>query len=158
SGPLIAEIERLLPQTAAHRIPARLRRNEGRPVDEQRLRQNLSLCRLDLLLDLCRRALTEELELPHSEAALHAACFAGGARSNQRHLRRLLRRPGLHPANETWLAAHTDLNLDAWTHNPPVLQAERLTLRVETDPLEVVKMGTYARSCLALGGGLEYSA
>ena len=31
-------------------------------------------------------------------------------------------------------------------------------IRLEQDPLEVLKMGTYVGSCLGLGGGLTYSA
>ena len=38
------------------------------------------------------------------------------------------------------------------------LQSEQLTIQMEQNPFEILKLGTYVGSCLGLGGGFSYSA
>lgn len=66
-----------------------------------------------------------------------------------------------HPASREWLKKHPEikpellqkgLKLEATIAGVPV------TLEIEMDPLEVLKMGTYVGTCLGLGGHFCYSA
>ncbi len=67
-----------------------------------------------------------------------------------------------HPLTRRWLAAHPALDLEQWQAGT-ITQAESeargtLTLAVEQNPLEALKLGTYVGSCLGLGGAFAYSA
>ncbi len=67
-----------------------------------------------------------------------------------------------HPLTQRWLAAHPSLPLAIWQAGV-VLDAgtaagSAVTLAVEQDPLEALKLGTYVGSCLGLGGSFAYSA
>ena len=66
-----------------------------------------------------------------------------------------------HPLTLRWLAAHPGLDLEAWQRGV-TLRAETnlgmVTLSVEQNPLEALKLGTYVGSCLGLGGSFAYSA
>ena len=67
-----------------------------------------------------------------------------------------------HPLTRRWLAAHLALDLEKWQAGV-TLQAETethgtLTLAIEQNPLEALKLGTYVGSCLGLGGAFTYSA
>ncbi len=67
-----------------------------------------------------------------------------------------------HPLTRRWLAAHPALNLETWQAGV-TLRAETethrtLTLAVEQNPQEALKLGTYVGSCLGLGGAFTYSA
>ena len=66
-----------------------------------------------------------------------------------------------HPLTQRWLAAHPGLDQDLWQRGVPLCaetELGRVTLAVEQDPLEALKLGTYAGSCLGLGGSFAYSA
>jgi hypothetical protein len=89
----------------------------------------------------------------------HASLFRATLLENRRPLTRFLRehRRGRdprfdHPANQQWLARNSArFNVDAWL-NPPVATEAGWALAVERDPLEILKIGSYVGSCLALGG------
>lgn len=104
---------------------------------------------------------------PHSVRFLAAL-----GKSNRRSLKRFLRaiRSGQedyrasHPANQGWLEKHRHLNLGAWiaagTLGRPVdiPGLEGAFVRLEDDPQEVLKMGTYTDTCLAIGGCNQHAA
>jgi len=61
-----------------------------------------------------------------------------------------------HPANRQWLRRNTGFNQNVWLHplkiNLPVDNLGDVTIAPETDPFEILKLGTYVDSCLGLGG------
>lgn len=67
-----------------------------------------------------------------------------------------------HPLTQRWLAAHPGLKLEVWqagiVHHAETAAGSAVTLAVEQDPLEALKLGTYVGSCLGLGGSFAYSA
>lgn len=92
--------------------------------------------------------------------------------SNRRSLKRLVHaiRAGdrgyrdAHPANRAWLARHGHLSLDPWTRRGaeafPVSfpGVEGAFVRLEDDPQEELKMGSYFDTCLGLGGCNQHGA
>lgn len=123
---------------------------------------------------LLRARLREEEELlqvpgidPHTIRFL-----ASLGRTNRRPLRRFLDsvREGrddyreTHPANLAWIEKHRGLALGEWLSGgaapwPVELSDyEGAVIGLEHDPQEVLKMGTYAGSCLAAGGCNQYAA
>ena len=96
----------------------------------------------------------------------HASLFHAMLRENRRPLTRFLREHDArrdsrldHPANRQWLARHSaSFDVDAWLHRPPRLAEGAFTLAVERDPLEILKIGSYVGSCLALGGFNAHAA
>ncbi len=105
-----------------------------------------------------------------AQAEPHALQMQQLIRDNRKALRRFLAAHWegrtdyrqMHPLTRRWLAAHPALNLERWQAGV-TLQAETetrktLTLAVEQDPLEALKLGTYVGSCLGLGGAFTYSA
>jgi hypothetical protein len=166
-------IERVVARGLASPMPRRLRSHrEGRivlsPGSLERHRQaivrrllpfRLALLR-QLALDDVRRGLPMDVR---DDGERHAVQLLGTVTENRRLLRRILRvAPGVrssfleeHPANRAWLARHPRAQADAW-HRGPVQEVtaggERLTLALERDPLEVLRIGTRVGSCLAVGG------
>ena len=92
----------------------------------------------------------------------HAGLLRAGLTHGRHPLRRFLRahsngkdpRPA-HPANQNWLAARPNFPLETWLHplriTLPVNGIGDVTLEVESNPFELLRLGTYARSCLAPG-------
>jgi len=103
-------------------------------------------------------------------AVRHALQMERLADDNRRALRKFLRaywggRPRYienHPQTRHWLTAHPRLDLDVWLQGVPYQQEMDVfgwvSLAVEQDPLEALKLGTYVGSCLGLGGGFTHSA
>ncbi|MFZ6679651.1 hypothetical protein [Undibacterium sp. Tian12W] len=142
-------------------------------------------CRLSLsrLPSLRLRALTAALWVEMdasfnlrdtSAPARHALRLLAGldnfsSRNNRKGLRRFLghARDGnalnyiQHPLNQAWYARHPRAQQAAWQAG---LQCKvqtaqgDLALAFEHDPFEVLMMGTYAGSCLGIGGLCDYSA
>lgn len=110
--------------------------------------------------------------LYHGEAnrLRHALQLLGGMDDNRRGLRRFLRAHWTgdqhyllrHPRTQHWLRHHPRVNVDLWTSGiafqPHAATALGVTLGIEQDPLEVLRLGTYVGSCLGLGGLCDYSA
>jgi hypothetical protein len=102
--------------------------------------------------------------------ALPALALLQQADVNRRGLRRFLRAYlngdtdylRRHPATLAWARRHPRIDLDLWTQGLTRRVAGKdgceLTIRLEHDALEVLKMGTYVGSCLGLGGTFAYSA
>lgn len=67
-----------------------------------------------------------------------------------------------HPETKKWFAKHKNINKELW--NQGILFCRRtekygpVRIELESDPLEILKMGTYVGSCLSLGGHYAYSA
>ena len=81
---------------------------------------------------------------------------------NRRLLRRFLREPHLdfidsHPATRAWRQAHTAIDVERWRRGVAV-ERDGVRLAMERDHREVLKMGTYAGSCLGLGGHNLFNA
>ena len=102
-----------------------------------------------------------------SSAASHAVrLLAGLDGGNRKGLRRFLlaychdRRDtsAHHPLNRAWWARHPRIDAQAWRTNPPATGTAEIALAFETDPLEILMLGTYVGSCLGLGGLCDYSA
>ncbi|BDI30146.1 hypothetical protein CCAX7_21970 [Capsulimonas corticalis] len=67
-----------------------------------------------------------------------------------------------HPLTIQWLKKHPELDLDLWFSGIPCQQTiapwGEVTITLERDPIEALKLGTYVGSCLGLGGICAYSA
>jgi hypothetical protein len=133
---------------------------------------DLDLVRLAAIRQAVERHLGSRVGLQRIETpeAWHALLMLDGADVNRRQLRRLItgtidgdpQRRLRHPLTQAWLARHPQLDLGTWLAG---IQLHRhvdrigtVQLAIETDPLEALKLGTYAGSCLGRGGGLSYSA
>lgn len=105
----------------------------------------------------------------HSAGASHAvrlhASIDGG---NKKTLRRFLR--GFanggkhdfldHPLNRAWYARHPRVNAAIWGGSTlrEFVANDTITIAIETNPMEILMLGTYVGSCLGLGGLCEYSS
>lgn len=101
---------------------------------------------------------------------LSALAFLPSAEENRRGLRRFLRAHLngdddyllQHAATRGWARRHPRVDLGLWTRGPirqvALKGVGNAVLRVENDPLEVLKMGTYVGSCVGLGGDFSSSA
>jgi len=66
-----------------------------------------------------------------------------------------------HPATVAWARRHPGINLATWTRGIDhhfTTGGRAVSIRLERDPLEVLKLGTYVGSCLGLGGSFACSA
>lgn len=120
-------------------------------------------------------ALAEELNRrigldPTEERAGHALRMLASIEWNRRALREALRAYARgdrdwaerHPCSERWFRAHPRVPRELWRtglRRCEVLpDGRQVTLEVETDLLEVLRMGTLVGSCLGLGGSYSHSA
>ncbi len=119
-------------------------------------------------LDLIEEAVFDRLkrDLPEAEDwDGHALRMLGWVDENRRGLRKFLKAWGSgnrkylddHPATIAWYTKHPKVNRELWENGIP-WEASGLSIRMERDPFEVLKLGTYVGSCLSLGGGFSYSA
>jgi hypothetical protein len=121
----------------------------------------------DLALEDLGRGLRADVSQP---GVRHALTLQRSVAENRRALRKFLRAHldgdaeyvGRHPLTRRWLAAHPAVDGPRWTSGIR-LEADLagigpLTLQVETDPLEALRLGTYVGSCLSVRGLCDYSA
>lgn len=132
--------------------------------------ERLILTRLDALDALIWAEIFSEYpELPRTEPLRHALMVEKQTESSRRALRRFIRRYlagdkdylSAHPINQRWLDTHPACKYPAWREGLPYRcnwQGVELTLAIERDPLEVLKMGTYVSSCLRLAGSFLFAA
>ncbi|PXX41493.1 hypothetical protein [Undibacterium pigrum] len=163
-------------------LPRRLREHlEGRlDLSPRQIARHckLTLSRLPAMgLRALEAALWQEMDAQFqlrdtSASARHALRLLAGmddfSGRNRRGLRRFLHnaRDGKlldyrqHPLNQAWHARHTRVQQTAWhaglLRTVPTAQGE-LTLAFEHDPFEVLMMGSYAGTCLGIGGLCDYS-
>lgn len=105
-----------------------------------------------------------------TSADRHALQMQRRANENRRGLRRLLDAHWRgdadyvwnHPRTRLWRQKHPGVDWNVWRGGLTVEgmtdTGTAVTLTVETDPLEALKLGTYVGSCLGLGGSFAYSA
>lgn len=94
----------------------------------------------------------------------HAGLLRAGLRRGRRPMVRFLQQFTRgrdtrldHPANQRWLACRPEFRLDLWLRplrlTLPVPGLGEVTIGVEDNPFEILRLGTYARTCLAAGAG-----
>ncbi len=106
----------------------------------------------------------------NTSSARHALMVHASAEENRRSLRRLLtayfgghvRYADEHPANRAWMSRHPKIDEKFWRKGirlrREIVEIGSIVLTLETDVLEVLRLGTYVGSCLGVGGGFVYSA
>jgi hypothetical protein len=95
----------------------------------------------------------------------HALRLLGTLRENRRGLRKFLNAYwagdvdylAKHPATLAWYRKHKTIARDSWDQGIS-FQRAHISIQVERDPFEVLKLGTYVGSCLAIGGMCSDSA
>ncbi len=159
-------------------LPRRLREHfEGRTMlsGPQIARHcRVTLARLPhVLLGAIEAEIWRRIDAPfnlrdHSRAANHAVRLLAGLDSERKGLRRLLlaycqgRADTYldHPLNRAWFARHPRIDAALWntgvTSNLRYGDRE-IRIGLETEPLEILMLGTYVGSCLSLGGIGDYS-
>ncbi len=181
--PLAMPIRDVCAEISAHRrthrqtnpIPARLSawfRCEIALSDArlERYRRVLSQRLLFTRLGLIEESVVDWLKrgLPPADltkAGEHALRLLGARRENRRGLRKFLNAwwagghdyLSSHPATLAWYRRHRTVARDIWEQGVP-FQSGEYSISVESDPFEVLKLGTYVGSCLGLGGILSDSA
>jgi len=143
----------------------------GRLKGLQMMRVKILQTKLDLLEHIARKNLAAGISVDSLAPDLeHALQMINTSNDNRRAFRRFLKAllEGndkyilTHPLTLRWISKHPALNIELWSNG--ICISERLedmgsvTLSVERDPLEALKLGTHVGSCLGLGGGLTYSA
>lgn len=125
------------------------------------LAQKFTLTRLGVIeetaLDRMRRGLPACL--PRDAAAEHALQLLASNPENRRGLRKFLNAYwsgnhdylSQHPATLAWHRRHKSIARTVWDRGVP-FQEGPISIHVEHDPFEVLKLGNYAGSCLALAG------
>jgi hypothetical protein len=89
----------------------------------------------------------------------------GSVDDNRRGLRRALKAYWLgdqnylsrHPATTAWYKENPSIPRDTWERGIS-FESNGMSLSIESNPLEVLKLGEYAGSCLGIGGLCSYSA
>lgn len=117
------------------------------------------------------RALTDGFDADAGQANVrHALQLYRLAGENRPALRRFLKSDKngwtkyaqAHPRAIEWRKRHPALNMEIWQSGVPFVRTletgGEVKISVETDPLEALRLGTYAGSCLGLGGDFAYSA
>ena len=145
-----------------------------RPAQIERHRLHL-LAHLDALcLDLLEISAIEAVTRPvggglADGARLHAAQLLRSAEQNHRPLRKYLAALAngdeawlaRHPRNRAWFARHPRLDESLWTAGIELrstIGGRNVTLSLEQEPFEILRLGTYVGSCLGLGGSFSHSA
>ncbi|MGA3205398.1 MAG: hypothetical protein ABSF12_23115 [Bryobacteraceae bacterium] len=121
-------------------------------------------------LDLIEHSMLDRLKLglpvqTISRNGLHALRLLGDVRENRRGLRKFLQAYwsgdleylSRHPETQSWYRRHQAIPRDVWEHGIP-FDGEQLTIQIERDPLEILKLGTYTGTCLGVGGMCSDSA
>jgi hypothetical protein len=138
------------------------------------IHQQLQLTKLEILEDCILTALKREFDVdPHQEDIKHALAMLGSIDENFRPFRKFLKAywqdPNSnyllnHPLSQSWLKQHPQIasKIDVWMQGIDcsylIAEFGTIEIKLETQPLEVLKMGTYVGSCLGLGGICAYSA
>lgn len=138
---------------------------------KQQFFQQLLRTQLDILENLILERLSHNYKVTaidkNLEYALKVSYYTD---SNQRPLRKFLKaylngeQDYLlkHAETQKWLRKHKELNISLWQTGINFSQQSSkyglVSIELEKDPLEVLKLGAYSGSCLELGGGFTYSA
>jgi hypothetical protein len=160
-----------------HPVPARLKAwcsgevklSEGSLRRYRRvLAENLPAAQLHLIEESTLNRLKQGLPLDKiTKDEEHALRLLGDVDENRRGLRKFLKawwagdRDYLarHPATIAWYRKHPSVSQQIWESGIPWNEAEHtFTIEIETNPLEILKLGTYTNTCLGIGGICSYSA
>ena len=177
---LMELIESFLGPSISNPIPKKLNEylSGGGQLSEERLKKyrdrmmvSLNLTRLDILDNMIDQTLRDELPLDREVANWkHTMQFVNILDNNRRPFKKFLKSYlrgetdylVKHPKTKAWIEKHPNLNLARWmtgVQYSKTLDGHGLvTIELERDHLEALKMGTYVGSCLGLGGGFEFSA
>lgn len=126
----------------------------------------LLLTRLDLIDRAVVNWMKRDFPLPHvTSSGEHALRMLNSVKENKRGLRKFLRGYwtgdehylAKHPETLAWYRKHKAVSRATWELGIP-FQSGALSIEVEKDPLEVLKLGTYVGTCLGLGGAFADSA
>ncbi|OYE04042.1 hypothetical protein [Nostoc sp. 'Peltigera membranacea cyanobiont' 232] len=137
----------------------------------QKICKQIQLTRLDIFEHLILNTLKRDFDVnPERENIRHALSMLGIIDDNFRSFRKFLKAYWggnldyllNHPLTQTWLKKHSCINIKMWTqgieYTSQVDGFGLIEIKLENEPLEVLKLGTYVGSCLALGGLCSYSA
>ncbi len=177
---LLALVEGHLGSGVENPIPRRLRDHLSgkRPLKPAQVERDVSLIRdkwfafqLDVLNQIALDQISIKMPPVHRTSKIrHAFMIQQMDREHRRSLRRLLKAylnghrdySEQHPKNREWLSRHPRINPEKWlngiTHRGKVNGHGIVSLSVERDALEVLRLGSYFGTCLGIGGGLSYSA
>lgn len=138
------------------------------------IKKNIQLTQLEILENTILQALKREFDVnPQQEDIKHALAMLGSINDNFRPFRKFLKAYWEnndsnyllnHPLSQSWLKQHPAIatKIDIWMQgiacSYSVQEFGTIEIKLETQPLEVLKMGTYVGSCLGLGGICSYSA
>ena len=133
---------------------ARLERYQ-RVLAERLMRTQLALIE-ESVLDWLKRGLPVRQTTKSGE---HALRLLGTLRENRRGLRKFLNAYwagdqqylSKHPATLAWYRRHKTVSRSLWEQGIS-FRSGGYSIEVERDPFEVLKLGTYVGSCLAIGG------
>ncbi|MGJ5820577.1 hypothetical protein [Paludibaculum fermentans] len=172
---LCAEIAEHLRDGYANPVPARLKSwLQGEvtltPAQLERYQRvlvdNLVLTRLSVVEAAVLAALQRGLPaVGVTREGEHALRLLGSIGWNRRGLRKFLRAYwagdtaylAQHRETREWYRKHHRVARDLWERGIP-FESERYRIELEQDPFEVLKLGTYVGSCLAVGGLCSESA
>ncbi len=131
-----------------------------------RIVAELDLVRLAAIRNSVERTLAARVGVERIDGNVrHAAEMLGDADENRRQLRRMLTATLAgdrdwvlrHPRTREWFARHPRIERDVWLGGFE-RQHDGLTIAIERDPLEALKLGTYVSTCLGRGGNFAHSA
>lgn len=171
----VATVAPLLTKGYTNPISARLRRwlageadLSAESLDRHRrvFLEKLVMTRLDMIEQSAFEWLKQGFPVQNAtKNDEHALRLMGSLDDNRRGLRKFLKSYwsgdhdylSRHPATISWYKEHSSISREVWEQGLS-FSSLGITLRIERDPLEILKMGTYAGSCLGIGGICAYSA
>ncbi|MEO8701360.1 MAG: hypothetical protein ABI867_15035 [Kofleriaceae bacterium] len=133
----------------------------------ERILAALDVVRLAAIRQAVERELAARVGLDSIDTPVtrHAVAMLTNVDVHRRQLRRMLTAVLAgdvdwklrHPRSQQWLAAHPRLDRERWLAGIE-RKFDDVSIGIEHDVLEALKLGTYVGSCLGRGGRLEYSA
>ncbi|MEN6438966.1 MAG: hypothetical protein ABFD97_10320 [Syntrophobacter sp.] len=177
---LVALAEKHLGSGVENPIPRRLKEHVcgKRLLNKAQVARDMSLVhggwlafQLDVLNQIAFDQISIKMPPVHRTSKIrHAFMIQQMVLEHRRCLRRLLKAylsghrdySEQHPRNREWLSRHPRIDPEKWlhgiAHRSEVNGQGVITLSVERDALEVLRLGSYFGTCLGIGGGLSYSA
>ncbi|GEM_PF-1425065 len=137
----------------------------------QMMREKILQTQLEMLEHIARRSLAVSIPVETLAPDIeHALQMINLSDTNLRAFRRFLKAilGGnhdyliTHPLTVEWIARHPELDIGLWSKglsfHERIPELGPISLSLEQDPLEALKLGTHVGSCLGLGGRFSYSA
>jgi hypothetical protein len=126
--------------------------------------------KLAMLKEIIMAALIGDRQLPADRNIIFSLQVSQLIHSNRRAFRRFLKEYfngkkdylQTHPLTQNWVKKQTELNVELWMegiqYNCETERYGKISITLEKDPLEALRLGEYVGSCLGLGGICTYSA